>query len=309
MKVDFNAQFPYVNKLIGIPRALSGGAEKSGEFGRLLADISPDKALPVEIVPEVPPPAPAQVEPPQVDSGPMARFDFPKPSLKSPEFERISPEATASETVTPEPLGVKTPAVLSIRRIPDPDDMARMRRADREKIVEKLVSDHGVEQGIDPALSMALVSVESAFNPTAVSSDGHYSKGLFQLLDRTGKLMLEDAGLNRPYDPFDPALNSQLGVRYLRRLHDMFSTENELSNGVRTVAAANSASLEKLAVAAYNAGEGRVAWAQQRAIANGANASVYDAVERYLPASTQEYVRKVTAARERFGRETGGSIG
>jgi soluble lytic murein transglycosylase-like protein len=148
---------------------------------------------------------------------------------------------------------------------------------------------------------MAVVKTESAFNPMAVSTDGHSSKGLFQLLDSTGKTLLTRAGTpERPYDPFNPDLNMELGTSYLRYLHDIFQTPTDLPNDHRTRSAADKASLEKLAVAAFNAGEGRVASAQHRAERAGKDPSHYDEVAPYLPESTRNYVSRVISGKKLF---------
>jgi soluble lytic murein transglycosylase-like protein len=177
---------------------------------------------------------------------------------------------------------------------------------DRMKQVQQIVSQVGKATGVDPALGMAVAKAESSFNPKAVSSDGHESKGLFQLLDTTGKELHEETGAERRYDPFDPTLNANLGVRYLRRLHDIFSQTTKLPNDLESVSAANSSSLEKLAVAAFNAGEGRVAAAQARAKEAGLNPGLYEEVERYLPKTTQEYVSRVMQYKGQFGTDSVG---
>lgn len=83
---------------------------------------------------------------------------------------------------------------------------------------------------LEAALIHAIISAESAFNPTAVSSAG--AMGLMQLMPATA----ERFGV---HDPFDPVANIQGGARYLRFLLDEFQNLN-------------------LALAAYNAGEGAV---------------------------------------------------
>jgi soluble lytic murein transglycosylase-like protein len=163
-----------------------------------------------------------------------------------------------------------------------------------------MVNDAGAKHGVDPLLGLAVAASESSFNPLAISNDGMMSKGLFQLLDTTGKEIHEQHGYQTPYNPFDPALNVDLGVSYLRRLHDLFSTTNVLTNNIATSPAANSTSLEKLAVAAFNAGEGRVASAQRRAERAGGDPSNFAAVAPYLPDSTQEYVNRVFQFREQY---------
>jgi soluble lytic murein transglycosylase-like protein len=92
----------------------------------------------------------------------------------------------------------------------------------------------------------------------------------------------------------------ELGTSYLRYLHDIFQTPTDLPNDHRTRSAADKASLEKLAVAAFNAGEGRVASAQHRAERAGKDPSHYDEVAPYLPESTRNYVSRVISGKKLF---------
>jgi soluble lytic murein transglycosylase-like protein len=86
--------------------------------------------------------------------------------------------------------------------------------------------------GIDPELVLAVVSVESAFRPEAVSPKG--AQGLMQLMPRTAaSLGVEDA--------FDPEQNLDGGTRHLGSLLALYGGDVER------------------ALAAYNAGEGAVA--------------------------------------------------
>ncbi|RUQ36791.1 MAG: DUF4124 domain-containing protein [Candidatus Competibacteraceae bacterium] len=83
---------------------------------------------------------------------------------------------------------------------------------------------------LEPALMHAVISAESSYNPWAVSPKG--AMGLMQLMPGTA----ERFGVNNPYDPI---ANMHGGARYLRWLLDQFNDP-------------------RLAVAAYNAGEGAV---------------------------------------------------
>jgi hypothetical protein len=85
--------------------------------------------------------------------------------------------------------------------------------------------------GLDPRLVLALISVESDFNPQAVSSKG--AQGLMQLMPST-------ASRFQVQDPFDPAQNLAGGMAYLSWLVTHFD-----------------GSLTK-ALAGYNAGENAV---------------------------------------------------
>jgi soluble lytic murein transglycosylase-like protein len=85
--------------------------------------------------------------------------------------------------------------------------------------------------GVPFALIKAVIGVESAFNPRAVSAKG--ARGLMQIMPEN------DAFLSLA-DPFDPSQNIMAGTRYLKQLLDRY--HQKLS----------------LALAAYNAGPGAV---------------------------------------------------
>ena len=235
------------------------------------------------------------------DSGPMARFNFPLPELNLPGLSPIEATPGLPDDVKEAEISVKSPEGVEANRIRVGfESLHELPRQERISAVSKLVNAEGTEQGVDPVLGMAVADTESNFNPLAVSKDGHASKGLFQLLDSTGNELFTQSSIAGKYNPFDPQQNVKLGVSYLRKLHEIFSSATKLPNNLSTVAAANSSSLEKLAVAAFNAGEGRVASAQDRAQRAGMNPSDYDSVSIYLPESTQEYVQKVLGSKLQF---------
>lgn len=96
---------------------------------------------------------------------------------------------------------------------------------------EPLIQQHASQQGIRADLVRAVIQVESAFNPRAVSPKG--AMGLMQLMPATAAQF----GVR---DPFNPAENIRAGVTYLRQLLDRYNDN------------------EQLALAAYNAGPGAV---------------------------------------------------
>jgi hypothetical protein len=72
---------------------------------------------------------------------------------------------------------------------------------------------------VDPLLVLAVIEVESGYDPSAVSSAG--ALGLMQLLP--GTLQREVEGLGKDAgDPDDPVANVRAGVRYLRRCLDSY---------------------------------------------------------------------------------------
>lgn len=123
-----------------------------------------------------------------------------------------------------------------------------------------------VAEGVPPEL-VWLAEAESSFNPTARSPVG--AKGLFQFMPETAKAH----GLSTflPDERTEPEKSARAAARYLRQLHGRFGNW-------------------ALALAAYNAGEGRVA----RTLA-ARRATSFTAIADALPAETRMYVPKVCA--------------
>lgn len=103
-----------------------------------------------------------------------------------------------------------------------------------------LIDTSAKTQGLDPSLVKAMIAVESAFEPQAVSPKG--ALGLMQIMPATGERYGVSGNARRTVEQqlFDPATNLRIGTRYLRDLLQRF--DQDLS----------------LALAAYNAGEGAV---------------------------------------------------
>jgi len=115
--------------------------------------------------------------------------------------------------------------------------------------VDQLVEEAARKHNVDPLLIHSVIQVESQYNPFAVSPKG--AAGLMQLIPATARRF----GVK---NSFDPRQNIDAGVRYLKYLQDLFQDD-------------------RLALAAYNAGEGSVVEHQ------------------WIPPyrETQEYVRRV----------------
>jgi len=122
------------------------------------------------------------------------------------------------------------------------------------------------DAGLSPDLAW-VAEVESTFNPEARSPVG--ACGLFQLMPATAR----DLGLSAsaPDERTDPKKNAQAAAKYFRQLYSRFNNW-------------------PLAIAAYNAGPGRV-----RRTLDQKEAKTYAEIASLLPAETRMYVPKVLA--------------
>jgi membrane-bound lytic murein transglycosylase D len=118
-----------------------------------------------------------------------------------------------------------------------------------------------------PAELAWLAEAESSLNPSARSPVG--AKGLFQLMPDTARSL--GLGTFLPDERTDPEKSARAAARYLRALHGKFGNW-------------------PLALAAYNAGEGRIT----RTLA-AHRANDFAAIADALPAETRMYVPKVCA--------------
>lgn len=129
------------------------------------------------------------------------------------------------------------------------------------KRYEPLIAQYAKRYDVDAALVKAVVAVESAFEPTAVSAKG--ALGLMQVIPDTAERygVASDATRTIEQKLLDPKVNLDIGTRYLRDLLVLFADD------------------VALALAAYNAGE----------------ASVQRFANRIPPfPETQEFVKLVT---------------
>ncbi len=134
------------------------------------------------------------------------------------------------------------------------------------------------EFDLDPYLVCGVIFTESAFRPEARSNVG--ALGLMQLMPATGleeAELLEIEGVTEDRLT-EPALNIRLGCNYLRKLLDEFGTES-------------------VALAAYNAGPGRVRqWLKEYG-------KKEDGSILYIPyPETSKYVGRVQSAKGVYER-------
>lgn len=93
-----------------------------------------------------------------------------------------------------------------------------------------LVVKHSKTYGVDPYTILAMIQIESNYNPNAVGSSN--DTGLMQVLPATQKYMKIGGNL------FNPSINIEIGSKYLAYNQKKFG--------------------EKLGIVAYNQGEGNV---------------------------------------------------
>ena len=121
--------------------------------------------------------------------------------------------------------------------------------------------------GLDPVLVMAVIGVESGWEPSAVSERG--ARGLMQLRRLALESEEREAGVAHG-DVHDPVHNVRMGVRYLARMVEVFDDVD-------------------LALVAYNSGPTRLA-------------SHLNATDE-VPDSMWSYARKVRREERRIRRE------
>lgn len=182
----------------------------------------------------------------------------------------------------------------------NPDEYRRTVRGRRADLVER-IHVAGKRLGVAPHIGEGIAWTESRFDPSARSPDG-LSVGAFQLTQVTAAEMRRRMARSAE----GLSLNDEvtLGIGYLRYLSQLFARSVILDDaGNSTTAVASCAERWRFAIAAYNAGEGRVAQAQRRAEEAGLDPTRFRHVRPYLPRITRRYVDSVLtfAALQRAG--------
>ncbi len=132
------------------------------------------------------------------------------------------------------------------------------------------------DDGVAPAVILALIRQESSFDPDAVSPSG--ARGLMQLMPGTAAQVARGLGARVSLTALtaDPARNIRLGAAYFGQLLDRFGGSLPL------------------AVAAYNAGPRRVdQWLAVNGDPRGHPRRMIDWIERIPYPETRNYVQRV----------------
>jgi len=163
-------------------------------------------------------------------------------------------------------LGVCALAAVPVAlRIPE-----TVERATHPLRYEETIRRVGEEHGVEPTLIAGVVYAESRFGHESESHQGAY--GLMQILPSTAEFISGRSGIRGDYR--DPRTNLRMGAWYLSYLDGRYSGD------------------ERLVLAAYNSGEGRVdGWLSDEG---------FD-VRRDIPfAETRQYVDDVLEARKDY---------
>ena len=145
-----------------------------------------------------------------------------------------------------------------------------IRRISHPLRYEETIRAAATENGVEPALVAAVIWTESRFDPEVTSSQGAY--GLMQIRPETARFISERGGITGDYR--NPRTSIRMGTWYLGYLQGRYEGD------------------ERLILAAYNSGEGRVdAWISEEG---------FD-VARDIPfAETRDYVEDVLKARDTY---------
>jgi soluble lytic murein transglycosylase len=186
-------------------------------------------------------------------------------------LDDIAPEAADRKLVARLAIGLGAPDIA----------IALARRAGRDGVLEletgwPEAAAIPPDIGLDPALALGIIRQESSFDGSTVSPVG--ARGLMQLMPDTARLVGKQLGTRVaiPELTTNASLNIRLGATYLRGLMDQFDA---------TV---------PFAVAAYNAGPGRVAgWLATYGDPRTSSVDVLDWIEEIPFGETRNYVQLV----------------
>lgn len=148
------------------------------------------------------------------------------------------------------------------------------------KSVAIIIQESAEREAISPCLLEAVILTESKFDKKAVSHVG--AVGMMQLMPDTAEWISEESGL--PAESLSrPEENIPLGAWYLNYLLNLYHNN------------------EVLALSAYNAGRGNVdQWIEDYGWDEG-----FSRMNEIPFPETREFVKSVTAARDRLAAEKG----
>jgi soluble lytic murein transglycosylase len=145
---------------------------------------------------------------------------------------------------------------------------------------EEYIFNSAIETNADPFLVMAIIRVETKFQPKRESHVG--AQGLMQIMPDTADFIIKNGNFSPALKDYvyDPAINIQLGSWYIAYL-----TERYKGNKVAVMAA-------------YNAGHGRVDKWLEQGVWDGTRQNVTQIPENF--GETRHYVTRVSYYYEKY---------
>ena len=184
--------------------------------------------------------------------------------VKAKEILEVMPEVTEQPTL---PACLTKPPEPILAESPTPIEPPPVNFFEENGKIHKLVSRLAPDYGIDVRLAMAVIAVESGFNPRATSPKN--AQGLMQLIPDTARRF-------RVRDAYDPEQNIKGGLAYLQWLMTEFEGKVEL------------------VAAAYNAGE--------KAVARYGGIPPYAETQNYVQKVLSLYRKTTHPYRDHLGR-------
>ncbi len=157
---------------------------------------------------------------------------------------------------------------------PDPSLSSAIPIPQNIKSFLPLIKKYSKIYGFDWRLILAVIKQESSFNHDAISPKGAY--GFLQIMPETGEELV--LNVSHIYDFRTPEQNIIAGIHYLSTQFNRF-----YSKGM------DSTECLKLALAAYNAGPGRVLDAQHLAIYLSEDPNRWETIKTLLPLLSKKY--------------------
>jgi soluble lytic murein transglycosylase-like protein len=151
-------------------------------------------------------------------------------SLAIPPITRAPAQETVHQKSTPGFFTAPWPSSLPLA-VPNVQVVDESCDALNTDDVEKLATQAALKHGLDKTLLKSIMRQESGYKPCALSVAG--AMGLMQIMPETAEML----GLD---DPFDEVKNVDAGAKFLKMMLDRYQGD------------------VRLALAAYNAGPGRV---------------------------------------------------
>lgn len=155
------------------------------------------------------------------------------------------------------------------------DPIKRAEKGVRSKTLspyDDIIRKHAADLGWDWRMLAAVVYQESKFSINSRSHRG--AQGLMQVMPQTAKYYKVD-------DLLDPDQNILAGTRHLKRLQNLYIREN-----------LEHQELVKFTLAAYNAGEGRVADCRNFAASMEVDSNSWDEIVKIIPLMREDSILK-----------------